>query len=351
MRIAIVLCLAGVLAWADVSYTSTSQVTGGALVQMASVPMIGGKFKEALQPQTTQTFLKGDRLVTRSADSASIIDLAAETMTQIDFKARTYSVMTFAEFEAQLVKAMAELERRKADRKNENVDMRMNIDVKETGRSATIDGLACREVILSTTTTATDPQSGRSGEFRLQNAMWLAKEVPGQAEMVEFWKRMAAKMKFDPQALRMDAMPGFGAGMAELQKKARVLEGTAIVTTVTAGAADGPVAEETPMETTAAIRQADQESLSRIQAQGPSGKQVAGDATASAIGAAIPGLGGLGGFGRKKKADPPKDAPAAVPANAGVAMKMRITEYDFSTGAVDPAQFAIPTGFQKVAAK
>lgn len=350
MRLAIILFAGGALALADVSYTSTTQITGGALVQMASVPIIGGKIKEALQPQTTRTFLKGDKLATRSEDSASIIDLAAETITQIDFKARTYSVMTFAEFEAQLEKAAAEMNRRKADRKDRPPDLKLAFDVKETGRSATIDGMSCREVILSTSMTASDPQSGQSGEFRLRNAMWLAKDVPGQDEMMAFWKRMAAKMKFDPKAPRMDAMPGFGPGLAELQNKARLMEGTAIVTTVVAGPAGITLPDETPLATTEAIRQADQESLNRIQAQGPSGRQVAGEAAASAIGAAIPGLGGFGGFGRKKKADPPKEA-AAAPADAGITMKMRITEHGFSTSPVDAAEFAIPEGFKKVGAK
>lgn len=344
------LCAAGVAAWADVSYTTTSQVTGGALVQMASTPIVGGKIKEALQPQTTQTYLKGDRLMTKTADSANIIDAAAGTITQIDFKARTYNVMTFAEFEARLERAMAQAQQRKADRKAD-ADVKMAFDLKDTGRSATIDGYSCREVVLSTTMTATDPQTGRSGDFRLQNRMWIAKDVPGQAEMMEFWKRLAAKMKFDPQAQGMEAMPGFGSGLAELQKQARLMEGVPIVSTLTAGVVDAPAAEETPLETTAAMREADQASLERIQSQGPSGKQVAGEAAASAIGSAIPGLGGFGGFGRKKKADPAKEAPPPAPGDVGVTMKMRITEYGFSTGPVDSGNFAIPEGFQKAAAK
>jgi hypothetical protein len=345
MRAAIVLSLACGLAWADVSYTTTTQITGGALVQMASLPVVGGKIKESLQPRTSQTYLKGDRLAIRSAESASIIDAAAETITQIDFKARTYSVMTFAEFEAQLEKAMAERERRKTDRP---ADVRMSVDVKETGRSATIDGLACREAILATTMTATDPQTGQSGEFRLQSFLWLARDVPGQAEMNAFWKRLAEKMRFDPKAPPMEALPGFGPGMAELMKKGKLLEGTQVVTTVIAGPASAAVPEEQPLDTTEAIRQADQEALRKIQSQGPSGRQAAGDAAASALGAAIPGLGGFGGFGRKKKAEAP--APAAA-AGAGVTMKMRITEHGFSTSPVDAAEFAIPPGFTKTATK
>jgi hypothetical protein len=350
MKSAFILSLASVMAWGDISYTSTTQVTGGALVQMASIPIVGGKIKEALQPQTTQTFLKGDRLATKSGDSASIIDLAAETITQVDLKSRTYSVMTFAEFEAQLEKAMSEMNRRKAERKDQSAEMKFDVDVKETGRTATIDGLPCREVVLTTTATATDPQTGQAGEFRLDNIMWLAKEVPGQAEMNDFWMRMAAKMKFDPKGPRMDAMPGFGPGLAELQKKARLLEGTPIVSTIVAGPSEAARPEEVLPETTDAIRRGDQATIDRIQTQGPSGKQVAGDAAVSAIGSAIPGLGGLGGFGRKKKQEPPREAPSATP-DAAIMMKMRVTEYGFSTGPVDAAQFAIPEGFKKTSAK
>lgn len=353
MRLALIFFAAGALVRADVSYTTTTQITGGTLVQMASLPMVGGKIKEALRPQTSQTYLKGDRLITRDEDSATLIDLAAEAITEIDFKARTYSVMTFAEFEAQLEKAAAEMNRRKADRKEQPPDIKVDFDVKETGRTATIDGRSCREVTLSTMMRATDPQSGQAGEFQLQQAMWLARDVPGEAEMSDFWKRMAAKLKFDPKAPKLDALAGFGPGLAELQKKAKLLEGTPIVTTVTTGLAGVAIPEEVPLESTQAIHQADQESLNRRRSQGPSGKQIAGEAATSAIGAAIPGLGGLGGFGRKKRPDSPKEAPpaAAPPAEAGLVMKMRITEHGFSTGPVDDAQFAIPEGFKKVAAK
>jgi hypothetical protein len=354
MKTAWMLCLAGALAWADVSYTNTTQITGGALVGMASLPIIGGKIKEALQPQISETFLKGDRLMNRSADSADIIDLGAETLTRIDFKNRKYSVMTFAEFEAQMEKAMAEVEKRKSGRNNkeEPVEMQLDIDVQETGRSATIDGYDCREVILLTKMTGTDPQTGQSAEFALRNAMWIAKDVSGQKEMADFWTRMVEKMKFNPKALPMDVLPGFGPGMSELQKKARLLEGTPIVTTALVGAPQAMRVEEPIPESTEALRRADQESLNRIKSSGPSGKQVAGEAAASAIGSAIPGLGGIGGFGRKKK-EPSAAAPspAAAPAEAGVTMKMRMTEYGFSTAPVDAGVFAIPEGFTKTAAK
>ncbi len=339
------------LAVADVSHTTTSQVTGGGLLKLASIPMVGGKIREALKPQTTQTALKGNRLATRGATSGNIIDLDAETMTNINFDAKTYSVMTFKEFEERMEKAMSNVKTKSGDAggKPSDAKMELDFDVKETGRTQTIDGFNCREMIVVTKMTGTDPQTGQSGEYRIRNVMWMTKTLPGTEEARDFYMKMAQKMKFQPGAT-MDALPGFGVGLAELKKKASLMEGTAIVSTVTIGGEpDSP--PEDVATTTAAIRQADEARMTQKQSAGSSSMS-GSQAAAAAIGAAIPGF---GGFGRKKK-DAPPPPPADSPAVAGsaadsVLMSMRTTDYDFSTSSADASMFEVPAGFKKVDSK
>ena len=71
------------------------------------------------------------------------------------------------------------------------------------------------------------------------------------------------------------------------------------------------------------------------------------DAVGGALGAK---LGGLGGFGRKKKQDadtPAADAPAGNQ-GGGSLMEMTVDNTGFSTASVDDSLFAIPGDFKKV---
>ena len=62
------------------------------------------------------------------------------------------------------------------------------------------------------------------------------------------------------------------------------------------------------------------------------------------------GLGGLGGLGRsKKKEEPKQEQPAAQPSSApGVLMEMTTEMSGFSSGPVDSSKFQVPAGFKQV---
>jgi hypothetical protein len=79
---------------ADFSYTQTTRITGGTLLNMTRFVPGAGSIKE---PQTHTIAVKGGKMVTYDKDMAMIIDADAETMTQIDFKKKQYSTITFAE--------------------------------------------------------------------------------------------------------------------------------------------------------------------------------------------------------------------------------------------------------------
>src|SRR5262245_57973916 len=80
--------------WADFSYTQTTKVTGGSLLNMTRFMPGAGSLRE---PQTHTIAVKGGKMATYDNNTATIIDADGETMTQIDFKKKQYSVITFNE--------------------------------------------------------------------------------------------------------------------------------------------------------------------------------------------------------------------------------------------------------------
>jgi hypothetical protein len=331
---------------ADFSYTSTSEITGGMLRQMANSPVGGGTIRKALAPRESNVAIQGNKMATRSAESLSIIDLDAGTITNADFEKKTYTVTTFEQMREFMDRAMAAMN----NQKPAQPAMKWTIEVKDTGRVKNVAGMDCREVILATKMRAADPQTGQSGEFVVNNVMMIAKAVPGGDELQRFTARMAEKMKFAQTMPEAGYAPppggGFAPAMAELQREARKLEGVPVAMLLTVGAN----ADALPQSFEAA------EAAAAQPAGAPQGARAAQPSIGEALGGALSGglAGRLGGFGRKKKESEAAPAPAATPAPsaapvpAPVLMQMKITDIAFSTAPVDPSIFAIPAGFKRV---
>lgn len=333
--------------WADFRYEETSRMTGGILMQMSGMPIVGGEMKKALEPQTATVSIQGDKLIRKSADRANIIDVGAETMTDIDYAGRTYTVTTFAQMRERFENAM---QRMNADSKNLQT-REVVIDVKETGRTKAIDGISTKEVVLTMKVQAVDPKSGQSGDVTMNTVMWIGRP-PGAEEAARFYQRMAEKMKVDLGGLGALAGGGpamsFGKGMADFQKKVKAMDGTPILQVITMGTdAEGlPKSIDIP-DTTEAMKKADAEAAARQEASRaavPSMK----DAVAGAL------AGRFGGFGGRKKvaaATPAAGTPAAgttaMESDPGVLMQMRMTQSGFSSATVDSALFAVPAGFAR----
>src|SRR5215831_16351858 len=115
---------------ADFSYEQTSKMTGGAL--MGAMRIAGAFSRQAREPIQSTVAVKGNRMVHWNKDHASVIDLDAETITDIQFQKKQYSVMTFAEMTQALEQAM--------QKTKERTDADFKMDVKETGQSKQIAG-------------------------------------------------------------------------------------------------------------------------------------------------------------------------------------------------------------------
>ena len=322
---------------ADFSYTSNTKLTGGS---MAGAMKFAGKMGgQSLSDMTQQIHVSGDKMATLDENTGTIINLADETIMNVNFKKQEYSIMTFAQMKAALDAAQAKADREmaKARKKNPemaNMQMNLTVDVKDPGRSDTIGGVPAKEMILLIDTKFEDQQQGAAGAMNMAMNMWLAQGVTGSDEIKDFYKRMAERLDWTPGASMVSAMGrGMNANqsMAELQKKMAELDGFPVKQIMRMGGS---------VEGMEKLSQQDQDEVAAAQEEQPGMK----DALKGA-------LGGFGGFGRKKKnkePEPRANSGAMTPGEAGVLMEMTTLNSGFSTASVPADKFTAPAGFKQV---
>jgi hypothetical protein len=330
-------------AFADFTYQETTQITGGSVVGM--MKMAGTFSKTARQagdPVISTVTIKGNRMMRVSKDSTEIIDLDAGTMTIIDNIKKQYTVMTFEQMRQQMDAAMAKAKAQQAKQPQQpanndaqNVDVKFNVKVRNTGAMKDVAGLSAKESILTMTVDATDKQSGQTGSFAMTNDMYLAPDIPGYEEVRDFYKRYAMKMgtvmsgAMNAQIMALMQQPSAGKGMAEMVEEMSKLKGIPVLQIMRMGTTlDGtplPAASEAPL---------------------PAGPPppTAGSVAKSAVMSSLP----FGGFGRKKKQDDPPPADNSAQPGAAVLVESTTQLTSFSSAAVDASQFNLPSGYKKV---
>ena len=320
---------------ADFSYQETTKITGGSLI--AALKMAGVFSKQARQagePIQTTVALKGDRMVHRSPQHATVIDLGSETITSIDLQKKTYTVMTFAEMKQmmeQMSERMQQAQQKQQQQKNgDQVDMKFKVSAKPTDASKQINGFDAREMLIRMEMQGTDQKSGQTGSMVIVADTWIAPAVPGYKEVREFQRRMAEKINWTPGGNMFMNRPDVIEGMAQVYKESARLDGMPVLQTMTMGA-EGTVPADgaTPQPATQ-------------QTQPAQDKPSVG----SAIGGA---LGGRFGLGRKKPQQDTQSAPPAGSSQASGTLLETTTEMtSFSSNPVDASQFEVPAGFKKV---
>jgi hypothetical protein len=257
--------------------------------------------------------------------------------------------MTFQQMKQQIDDAMKKAkEQKQADTTTtsnpSDTDVSFQVKVRHTGASKDIEGISASESILSVAMDATDKKSGQTGSLAVTNDMWMAPEVPGYDEVRDFHKRFAEKLgsvfseSINPAMLA--SQPGAGKAMADMVKEMSKLKGIPVLQVMRMGTTtDGtplPAASEAPLPQTKSPEM-------------PSASQVAKDSATSAVASSL-GLGGFGGFGKKKKpADPPPaDSDKTNGQTWAVLVESNTQMAGFSQSAVDPSKFDIPTGYKQV---
>jgi hypothetical protein len=308
---------------------------------MAGMMKIAGAFsKQAREPIRSTVLLKGNRMATLSAQSGHIIDLDKETITEIDFQKRTYSVITFA----QMAEALKQMEAQLKSAKGEQPEMNVKASIKETGQTKQFSGMNARELVMTLEMEGTDQQTGQKGAMVVTADMWVAQQ-PGYDQVRQFYQRMAQKLAWTPGGgMFTMGRSDMARAMADLQKEAAKLDGVPVYQVVKMGFKGEAGQAGQPAQPPPAARAPEQEATEK-------------PAVGGALGRLGGRLGGLGGLGRRKKAEqpaeqpppPPESAPAAAqPDVSGALMEMTTELTAFSTGPVDPSKLEVPAGFKQV---
>ena len=318
---------------ADFSYQQTSTITGG---MMASMMKAAGVFsKSATEPVRSTVSVKGDKLMHRTQNEGSIIDLDAQTITRIDFQKKTYSVMTFAEMKAAMEQAAQKAQDRKSSQgAGAQVDYKVSRDA--TGKTRQIGGIDTKEMLLKMEAQSTDQQSGQTGAMAINCDMWIAPSIPGYQEVRDFYRRMSEKIDWTPSGNMFMANPGVSQGMAGMTKEMAKLDGVPVLQVTTMGAPGQPAAGSS------------QAGTQQQPAPQPPPQQ---QASAPSLGGVLGGkLGGLGGLGRKKQDQPPPAAAPSdqAPSSPGSMLEMTTELSGFASAPLDASQFAVPAGFKQV---
>ena len=296
---------------ADVTYEEETKM--GGLMQMMGM----GK------PTKSTTRVSGDFMRTDNGDQATITDLAGEKIITLDTKKKTYSVMTFAEMKQKMQQAMATVQGKKAEKpQSADVSMKTDARVTDTGRSETIQGVACKQYLLELDVTMKSEKEQQAGTMSTLSEMWMAKDVPGSAEVNAFHRRMAEKMGTASIAQQWSAGGGqgptqsFGADMQKMADEMKKMEGHAMRTVMYFGGADA----------------AKKEALGETPPQPEGG-------------------GGLAEMLKKMQQNPQAQGGAAPGQGGGVMMKVTTETTKISTGAIDPNVFAVPGDYKLAAGR
>lgn len=341
------LACSSAIAHADFTYQETTQITGGSVVSMMKVAGTFSKqARQAGDPVVSTVMVKGNRMIHSNKESSEIIDLDAGTITTVDHLKKQYTTMTFEQMRQQLDAAMAKAKAEQAKQAKQpppppasdaqNVDVKFNVKVRNTGADKDVAGLSAKESILTMTMDATDQQSGQTGSFAITNDMYLAPDIPGYDEIRDFYKRYAIKMgavmsgAINTQVMSMMQQPAAGKGMADMVEEMSKLKGIPVLQIMRMGTTvDGtplPAASEAPLPA----------------APPPPS---AGDIAKSAVMNSLP----FGGFGRKKKQeDPPPADPDASQQKWAVLTESSTQLTEFSKAPIDPSQFNPPAGYKQI---
>ncbi|MDP9052361.1 MAG: hypothetical protein M3O31_16810 [Acidobacteriota bacterium] len=333
-------------AYADFTYQETTQVTGGSIVGMMKMAGIFSKqARQASDPIVSTVMVKGNKMIRIGKDTSEIIDLDAETITEIDHQKKQYTTMTFAQMRQQMEAAMAKAKAQQAKQpvpaapdKAQQVDVKFTVKVRNTDATRDVAGLNAKESIMTMTMDATDQSSGQTGSLAITNDMYLTPEIPGYEEVRDFYKRFAVKMgtvmsgAINSQMLAMLQQPAAGKGMADMVKEMSKLKGVPVLQIMRMGTTvDGtplPAASEAPLPT------------------GPPPPSV-GDIAKSAVMSSLP----FGGFGRKKKQEDPPPAASSGQPTAAVLIESTTQVSQFSKASLDASQFNPPLGYKQVELK
>ena len=330
-----ILICAATTALADFSYQEKSTITGGVMASM--MHLVGVFSKQAREPMQSSISVKGDKMAHRSAQHLSVIDVGAQTITQIDLQKKSYSVVTFEQMKQMMEQAAQKM--KQPDPNSPQMTFKVSADV--TGKSKQIGPYDAKETVIKIEMQGTDQKSGQTGSMVTTMDTWIAPAISGYQEVRDFYRRMAEKLNWSPGGNPfMAARPDVAQGVSEAYKELAKMDGMPVMTVMTMGAAgSGPAGQSSQDNGAPAAQPQDQQQQSQ---QRPS------------VGGALGGaLGGRFGLGRKKQQQqqdqnaPPQQGSGNASAS-GTLIEMTMEMSGYSSNPVPDSEFAVPAGFKQV---
>ncbi|MCF6226205.1 MAG: hypothetical protein L3J22_07905 [Xanthomonadales bacterium] len=320
------------------------------------------------------------RLMNAGGNTSNITRLDKELIWTLSAKKKQYTEMTFAEMRAQMKSSMEQMESLQ-DSGGSSSALPVNeescqwspmvVNTDKTGKKEKIAGVKATQYIINISRTCTDKASGKACNITWALDNWMAKKMPGNAEVNTFQKAMAEKMEmgqFISQGQGMSAilMKMFGDGWNDVFEEADDLKGypiksvmslemggenctmpsgqTLAMDEVWGDAANAGLNAGVGSAASHAGRAAGQEIAGQM------GGSIGGSIAGSALGAASNEvIGGLFNKFKKKKKPKQKPADTAEKSTASSVAIFRVaTEITNISDASIPAEkFEIPIGYKK----
>ena len=276
--------------------------------------------------------------------TTSIIRLDKGVFWDVSHKDKSYTEMTFAEMRkmmdslgAMMSGGSAMTQQKAAFDTSEYKLLPPKLNVTHTGKHETISGYDCDEAVLTMETAAVNRKSGDTVLLEVTMSSMLAKNVPGEAEMTAFGKKMAQAMGMDMNDAAGQSMQKmlamYGIDAEKLAEEAKKMNGFAMRTEMTFGMGG------------AAMEKAAEGQEKSKDAENSENAESAKSDESSSGGLAGKALGGL--FGKKKKAEPKEEAGEKggdVPPGAMFSVVTTVTE--IGTGSVAATSFDVPAGYK-----
>jgi hypothetical protein len=228
------------------------------------VNFFGGK--AAKEGIVSTVAVKGSRKATMNDQTGQIIDLTEEKVYDIDVRKKSYKVTTFAELRQKMEDAQkkAEAEQQKEQGKpeasappaaNQNQkQMKVDVDIKNTGEKKTINGFDTHEVIMTITLREDGKTLEQGGGMVTTSDMWLTPRIAAMKEIGAFDARYAQQLyggmiagaSAEQMAAAMAMYPMMKQALGRMTTEGTKMDGTAIMTTVTMDAvkSEDEVAQE-----------------------------------------------------------------------------------------------------------
>jgi hypothetical protein len=319
------------------------------------------------------------RTLAKNANTATIVRLDQEKMINLMPEEKKYSEVSFEQLRQQYQEAMKQLEEVQQSgglpvSEDECQWSEPVMSVNQTGESERFAGVKASQTLITASQSCTVPDANKSCDMTWTLDYWMAKRMPGDDEILDFQKGMAAAMGGDEQLAMVQAqvrgmMAMFKKGWDEVLSESGDLEGYPVKTVMSmeiggencttgtgqpiamdeiwgqaANAGLNAATAAAAGEASAAVGGAIAESM---------GDSVGGSIAGSAVGAASREvIGGLfNKFGKKKKEkEQAQQAEQAAPTTADSVVLIRMTTEltRIEKENVPDSAFEVPAGWKQV---